>query len=134
MGVAIGQAKANITGTISGDVTNTANNVILAFGSVAAVPVSTETTIVSYTTAALKATWITQVFCSGQENSKWRLFEGGTAKIVLRIGAGQVNTEFDFVTPFKVPSGVVALDIKAEHFITGETPTFEATIMGYEEI
>jgi len=132
MGVAIGQAKANIAGTI--DSTNTANNVILAFGTVAAVAASTETTIVSYATGAAKATWITQIFCSGQENSKWRLFEATVAKIVLRIGAGQVNTEFNFTTPYKVSAGPVTIDIKAEHFITGETPTFEATILGYVEL
>jgi len=130
VGVALG------AGAIAGQVDsiNKADNVILAFGSVAAVPVSTETTIVTYSTTALKATWITQIFCSGQENSRWRLFEGGTAKIVLRIGAGQVNTEFDFVTPFKVPLGVVTIDVKVTHFITGETPTFEASIMGYVEL
>ena len=132
MGVAIGQAKASISGTISTE--NTSNNVILAFGTATTVAVSTETTVVSYATAATKATWVTQIFCSGQENSKWRVFEGATPKIVQRIGAGQVNVLFDFVTPFKVAAGPVTIDVKVEHFFTGETPDFECTIMGYVEL
>ena len=39
---------------------------------------------------------------------------------------------FDFVTPYKVPAGT-AVDIKVEHFVTGETPDFECAIIGYEE-
>lgn len=130
MGVALG------VGAIAGQVNavNKAANVILAYGSVSAVASSTETTVVSYATSATKATWITQIFCSGQENSKWRLFDAGTPKIVMRIGAGQVNTEFNFVTPFKVPAGPVTIDIKVEHFIAGETPTFEAAVLGYVEL
>lgn len=133
MGVAIGQAKANITGSINASAINTSNNFVQAFGTASAVAVSTETTVVSYSTSATKATWITQIFCSGQENSKWRIFEASTAKIVQRIGAGQINVLFDFVTPFKVPAGPVTIDVKVEHFIVGETPDFEVTIMGYVE-
>lgn len=130
MGVALG------VGAIAGQVNavNKATNIILAYGTASAVAASTETTVVSYSTSATKATWISQIFCSGQENSKWRLFDAGTAKIVQRIGAGQVNMTYNFVTPFKVPAGTVTIDIKVEHFITGETPDFEAAIMGYVEL
>jgi hypothetical protein len=129
MGVALG------VGAIAGQVNivSLANNTNLANATATAVPVSTETTVVSYSTTALKATWITQIFCSGQENSKWRFFEGGTAKIVQRIGAGQVNMCYDFVTPYKIPAGPVTIDVKVEHFVTGETPDFECSIIGYVE-
>ena len=130
MGVALG------VGAIAGQVNavNQANNVVLSSSVATAVAASTETTVTSYTTAAAKATWITQIHCSGQENSKWRVFEGGTAKIVQRIGAGQVNMRYDFHTPWKIPAGAVAIDVKVEHFVTGETPDFECTIMGYTEL
>ncbi len=134
MGVAIGQAKANVTGTISGDITNTSNNVVLSNAVASAVPASVETTVATYTTSATKATWITKIFVSGQENSKWRLFIGGTARIVRRIGAGQVNGDFIFETPLKVAAGSVPVDVKVTHFVVGQTPDFEASILGYVEV
>ena len=133
MGVAIGQAKANVTGTISGDITNTSNNIVLSNAVVSAVAANSETTVTSYTTGALKATWITKIFVSGQENSKWRLFINGVARIVRRIGAGQVNGDFIFETPLKISAGAIPVDIKVEHFVTGQTPAFEATFLGYVE-
>jgi hypothetical protein len=127
MGVALG------VGAIAGQVNivSLANNTTLANNVVSAVPVSTETTVATYTNAT-KAVWITQIFCSGQENSKWRFFQATVPKIVQRIGAGQVNMCFDFVTPYKIPANT-AVDVKVEHFVTGETPDFECSIIGYEE-
>lgn len=62
------------------------------------------------------------------------MFIAGTARIVKRIGAGQVNGDIIFETPLKVAAGAVSVDIKVEHFVTGQTPDFEATILGYAEV
>jgi len=112
---------------------NTTNVVVLAKGVVLSVASGVETTIATFTSSALKAAWITQIVCSGQENSKWRLFKAGTPEIVRRIGAGQINTDFEFRPGYKVAAGGVIIDIKVRHERVGKTPDFEATILGYVE-
>ena len=113
---------------------NVTKLVTLATGAVTSVVAGAETTVVSYTSPVDKATWVTLVHCSGQGNSKWRFFEAATPKTVRRIGAGQVNVDFEFGNPgLKIPAGTT-VDIKVTHAATGRIPDFESAIFGYEEI
>jgi len=114
---------------------NETNVIPLAFAEVDPVPAGVETTIVSYTTIALKATWITRISLSGQGNSRWRLFQSAVVKDIRRIGAGQINGYFEFGNPgLKIPAGVITVDVKAFHDFTGKVPAMNATIYGYEEL
>lgn len=114
---------------------NETNVITLAKAEISSVPAGIETFVVGYTTAALKATWITRISCSGQENSKWRYFQALDPKVVRRIGLGQANVDFDFGNPgLKIPAGGVLTELKVTHPFTGRTPDFEASIFGYEEL
>lgn len=112
---------------------NMTNVMTLAKGELLTVVDSLEQTVVSYTAPALKAVWITKILCSGQGNSKWRFFQAADWKAVRRIGAGEINTEFNFGSPgLKIPAGVT-VDVKVFHAAAGKVPDFEASIFGYEE-
>jgi uncharacterized membrane protein len=125
MGVALGVGAASISGDV--DVINRANTTVLANAVAIAVPAATETTITSFLTVS--PTWITQVICSGMEYGKFRYFEDLVAKVVERGGADR-NCSFNFIQPLKVAAGVT-VSIKVTHYVTGETPDFEASIIGY---
>jgi hypothetical protein len=127
MGVALGVGATAVIGSISA--VNEANNTVLANAVAVAVPSATETTITTYATGA-SPTWISAIICSGMEYGKFRYFEGVTPKIVLRGGADR-NVFFNLTTPIKVVAGET-IAIKVEHFVTGETPDFEASIIGYK--
>jgi hypothetical protein len=112
---------------------NMTNVVTLAKGELLSTVDGLEQTVVSYTAPALKAVWITKILCSGQGNSKWRFFQAADWKAVRRIGAGEINTEFNFGQPgLKIPAGVT-VDVKVFHAAAGKLPDFEASIFGYEE-
>jgi len=101
---------------------------VLATGTAAAVSASTKTTVL--TIAAAVDTYITQIIGSGMENGKWFLTVDTVDKNTRRAGGGERDREWQFVNPYLIPSGSV-FDLKVEHFVTGETPTFEATVWGY---
>ena len=100
---------------------------VLAKNIANAVPASTKTTVVTLSAVADK--FITAIYGSGMENGKWFLVINSADQIVRRAGPER-DKIFEFPSPLKIVAGSV-LDIKVEHFVTGETPDFECTILGY---
>ena len=116
---------------ITGDVTvgGVALSSSKAVGSVANVPASTLTTILTKTADA-NLTNISIVSVSGEDYAKFTLVINGSDIDVRRSGP-QRNVQFDYTSnPLKTNTGDV-IDIKVEHFFTGDTLDFEATIFGY---
>ena len=116
---------------ITGDVTvgGVALSSSKAVGSVSNVPANTLTTILTKTADA-NLTNISIVSVSGQDYAKYTLVING-GDIDVRRSGPQRNVQFDYTSnPLKTTTGDV-IDIKVEHFFTGETLDFEATIFGY---
>jgi hypothetical protein len=101
--------------------------VVLAKAKATAVPVSTKTTVVTLTASTI--TYITNVICSGMEYGKWYLVIDSADEAIRRGGPAR-DVVWDFVNPLTLNAASV-LDVKVEHFVTGQTPDFESTIMGY---
>jgi hypothetical protein len=100
---------------------------VLAKSIATTVPSAIKTTVVTFTAAA--DTFITAIYCSGMEYGKWYLVKNSTDEIIQRGGPDR-DQAFTFPNPWKILSGDV-IDVKVEHFVSGQTPNFEATIMGY---
>lgn len=100
---------------------------VLAKNIATLVPSATYTTVVTFTAAA--DTYITAIYASGSFNAKWELVKNTVVEIVQR-SSPERNQPFQFANPWKILAGDV-IDVKVEHAYTGETPDFEATIMGY---
>lgn len=100
---------------------------VLAKAIASAVPVTTKTTVVTLT--ASQDTYVTEIICSGMEYGKWYLVVNSVDQSIKRGGSDR-DVTWTFVNPLKITSGQV-LDIKVEHFVTGQTPDFESTIVGY---
>ena len=100
---------------------------ILAKAIATVVPASTKTTVV--TLSAAVDTFVTAIYCSGHEYGKWYLVRNTLDQIIQRGGPDR-DQPFTFPNPWKLSAGDV-LDVKVEHFVTGQTPDFEATVMGY---
>jgi hypothetical protein len=98
----------------------------LASGSVSSVSDNTVTTIVSLTASGTK--YISKIVCSGQVYAKFTLVKN-TTTFETRRGGPDRTIEFDFGGALKLDDTDV-LDVKVEHFVTTETPTFESTIYG----
>jgi hypothetical protein len=96
---------------------------VLNNGAVANVVATTLTTIVTYTAPAAKG--VTRVSCSGTNYAKFSLVLNTTTIEYKRSGPDR-NVEFG---AFALSSGDV-LDVKVEHYVTGDTADFEATIWG----
>lgn len=102
--------------------------IVIAKGIATTVPVSTKTTVVTLTAIGTDR-FITAIYCSGMEYGKWYLVKNSTDEIIQRGGPDR-DQPFTFPNPWKIVAGAV-VDVKVEHFVTGQTPDFEATIMGY---
>ena len=100
---------------------------ILAKAIAAAVPAATKTTVVTVT--AIVDTYITNVIGSGMEYGKWYLTVNSLDQAIRRGGSDR-DVVWEFPNPLKIAAGAV-LDVKVEHFVTGQTPDFEATVLGY---
>jgi len=108
-GVALSSSKA----------TGTANNV----------PASTLTTILTKTADA-SLTNISIVSVSGEDYAKYTLVINATTIDIRRSGPAR-NLQFDFTAnPLKTNLGDV-IDVKVEHFFSGDLLDFDATIYGY---
>lgn len=116
-----------LIGTIQGSGSVVAPSSILAKNIATVVPASSKTTVVTLTAVTDK--FITAIYGSGMENGKWYLTIDAADQIVRRAGPER-DKIWEFPSPLKIPAGSV-LDIKVEHFVTGETPDFECTILGY---
>jgi len=101
---------------------------VLAKNVASTVPSNTKTTVVTLA-AAVADRFITAIYCSGMEYAKWFLVRNSSDEIVQRTGPDR-DQPFNFTSPWKIPAGDV-VDVKVEHFVTGETPDFEVSIMGY---
>jgi len=101
---------------------------ILHFTRTNSVPSNTLSTIANYT--APQNVRIVKVVISGQESARHGLYVNTVEKGIKRATPG-LDTEFEFAGyPLPLSSGQV-LQVRSEHFYSGETPTFETTVYGY---
>jgi len=125
--------KSTTDAEVTGDVNATIEGVsLISFvtkGTAVTVPASTKTTIL---TATYSTTFnnIALISVSGQDYAKFFLTINTIDADIRRSGPLR-NLEFDFKSnPLGLSSGDV-VDIKVEHFFTGDLLDFEATIYGY---
>lgn len=104
-------------------VNDRSSDAVLNNGSESNVTVTTLTTIVTYTATADKS--ITRVSCSGTVYAKFYLVLNTTTIEILRSGPSR-NIEFGSLS---IDTGDI-LDVKVEHFYTGQQEDFESTIYG----
>lgn len=104
---------------------------VVEFGTIALVPASTETTVVSYVVPALKVFYGMGFIASGDVDGRYVFYINATAKIAARSSVAEptANIDFKFVSPIAVAGQTIT--IKATHYATGILAEFEATILGY---
>jgi len=101
-----------------------------AVGLASAVPSNTETTIV--TLVANGINMMTLINVSGDDYAKYRFYINNTLKETIRTGPDR-NGRFYFVHPYTITAGDI-VDVKVEHFFSGDTLNFEATIYGFKYV
>jgi hypothetical protein len=97
---------------------------VLNTGTLTSVPANTQQTIVTYTAGAGDS-GITRIVCSGTDYAKFELYKNVSLVETQRSGPDR-NA---FFGPIKLQAGDI-IDVKVEHFVTGSTANFEATIYG----
>ena len=120
---------ADVTGTVDTNITGVSLISFQSSGTATNVAATVKTTIVS---ATFSPTFnnVALVSVSGQDYAKYYLTLGGVDIDIRRTGPDR-NLEFDFKSnPLGLSSGDT-IDIKVEHFFTGDLLDFEATIYGY---
>ena len=118
--------QTQTTTTISGISLTEFNKV----GSVSNVVDSTKTTIVSQAYVAGTFENLTIVSTSGEDYAKFFITIGGVDVDIRRSGPDR-NITFDYTgAPFQISPGQT-VDVKVEHFNTGDLVDFDATIYGY---
>jgi len=121
--------RLQLIGTVSSSGSTVATPAsILAKAVASSVASNVKTTVVTYTASA--DTYITELIGSGMEYGKWFVVVDSVDQAVRRGGSDR-DVVWTFVNPLKINSGSV-IDLKVEHFVSGQTPDFEGTIMGYE--
>ena len=125
--------KSTTDAEVTGDVNATIEGVsLISFvtgGTATLVPATTKTTILTATYSA-SFNNIALISVSGQDYAKYYLTVNAADIDIRRSGPAR-NLEFDFKSnPLGLSSGDV-VDIKVEHFFTGDLLDFEATIYGY---
>ncbi|MCK5020618.1 MAG: hypothetical protein KAS32_26600 [Candidatus Peribacteraceae bacterium] len=114
--------KVDASGNLK--VTSQANNSsVLNNGSETNVPSAALTTIVTYTASA--NTQVSRVSCSGTNYAKYSLVLN-TSTIDIKRSSPSRNVEFG---PLSLVNTDI-LDVKVEHFYTGDQEDYEATIYG----
>ena len=94
------------------------------------VAATTKTTIVSQAFSAGVFENLTLVSVSGEDYAKF-FVTINAADIDIRRSGPDRNVTFDFTgAPYKLTAGDV-VDIKVEHYNTGDLVDFDATIYGY---
>jgi len=124
---------AQVTGDLGVTGAVTINGISLSTvkstGSADNVPASTLTTILSKT-ASVTFNNITIVSVSGEAYAKYILYLNAAVLDIRRTGPDR-NLQFDFTgSPLALITGDV-VDIKVEHYNTGDLLDFDATIYGY---
>lgn len=100
------------------------------FGSASSVPDTTKTTILSVTFAATTFENISLVAASGHDYAKFYLTLNSVDIDIRRSGPDR-NLFFDFRSmAYALTTGDV-VDVKVEHFHSGDLLDFNATIYGY---
>lgn len=122
-------SRLDLVGTGSGGGGDTVTPAtIIAKNIATTVAASAKTTVVTLPAVGVDR-FITAIYCSGQEYAKWYLVRNSNDEIIQRTGPDR-DQPFQFTSPWKIPAGDV-VDVKVEHFVGGQTPDFEASIMGY---
>lgn len=96
---------------------------VLNSGAITSVPVSTLSTIVTYVAPSTKG--VVRISCSGTVYAKYRLVLNTTTIEIKRSGP-DYTIEFGAFALATTDT----LDVKVEHFYTGQTEDFESTIYG----
>jgi len=117
-------SQLQFIGTTGGATVVTSANV-LAKAVASSVAASAKTTVVTITAAV--DTYITKIIGSGHDYAKWYLVLDSVDQNIRR---SDYDKSWNFTNPWKISAGSV-LDLKVEHFITGDTLDFEGTIWGY---
>ena len=99
-------------------------------GSVAAIPDTTKTTLLTQSYVAGTVENISIISVSGDDYAKYFLTLNGSDIDIRRSGPDR-NLQFDFTgSPLALSPGDV-VDIKVEHFSIGSFLDYDATIYGY---
>lgn len=124
------EPRFRTTATFTGSVTATQTpSVVLATVVKPLVSAATLTTIV--TLSPVVDTFVSTIFCSGDQSAKFQLFVNSGLIITQRSGPS-LNANFPFRSnPLKLVGSLDILDLKVTHNVTGQTPDFESTIMGF---
>jgi hypothetical protein len=120
---------AEVTGDVNATIEGVALISFSSTGTATNVAASTKTTILSATYSA-SFNNIALISVSGQDYAKFFLTLNAADIDIRRTGPAR-NLTYDFKSnPLKLVSGDT-IDVKVEHFFTGDLLDFEATIYGY---
>lgn len=98
------------------------NNILQ--GTALLVPSSAETTIL--TLSATQDHRVVKIACSGCSYARYKIYKN-TVLIENKLSSPKYAIDFEFDYPLKLVSGDI-LDVKVEHFFTGEQLDFDSTI------
>lgn len=99
----------------------------LTNGSQNSLGANTVATVATYTAPA-GGKKVSRISCSGTDYAKWTLVLNTSTIEVKRSGPDR-SVEFEFANPLELAVTDI-LDVKVEHYVTGETGNFETTIYG----
>jgi len=102
---------------------------VLSNATASAVTDNTQTTVDTYTASGSDVS-ITKILVTGTANSEWIIEVDSTEKMAFRIADGNKTRDIEFSTPLSLADGST-IDIKVEHFFSGETADFKASILGF---
>lgn len=128
--VGVGSAESVVTSLTGLPVTviggsGTTPNSVLAYSEVTALGSATVATVATYT--ATGSDVVSRVIASGEDYAKFTIVLNTVIKATARSGPDR-NVIFDLNLGL---SAADVLDVKVEHFHTGDTLDFEASILGY---
>ena len=121
--------KPQIVGNVDATIDGVSLSTSKATGTATSVPANVKTTIL---TQSFSATFnnISIISVSGQDYAKYFLTINSVDIDIRRSGPDR-NLTFDYTSnPLALYSGDI-VDIKVEHYVTGNLLDFEATIYGY---
>lgn len=126
-----GDVNASIDSTVPVNVEGISLTKYRVHGAVTDIPHTTKTTILTQSFVAGTFENLVLVSCSGEDYAKYFLTLNTVDVDVRRTGPDR-NLQFDFTgAPLKLVTGDV-VEVKVEHFFTGDLLDFDATIYGYD--
>jgi hypothetical protein len=126
-----GDVNASIDSTVPVNVEGISLTKYRKQGAITDLSHSTKTTIVTQSFVAGTFENLVMISCSGEDYAKFYLVINTVDVDVRRTGPDR-NLQFDFTgAPLKLAIGDV-VEIKVEHFFTGDLLDFDATIYGYD--